>query len=67
MAQRKTKAPKAEKKAKRVAGVKAQGQIPKSAMRFAKATAKEKDITVGALVGTGVVKYLKTLGYNPEA
>lgn len=58
---------KPEKKARRVAGTKAQGQIPKSAMKFAKATAKERDITVGVLVGTGVVKYLKSLGYDPEA
>jgi len=60
------KAPK-EKKAKRVAGTKAQGQVAKGVMRFLKAAAKEQDTTVGVLVGTGVTKYAKSLGFDPEA
>jgi hypothetical protein len=63
----KAKAPKAEKKPKRVAGTKAQGQVAKGVLKFLKATAKEKDVTVGALVGIGVTKYAKSLGFDPEA
>lgn len=66
-AAKKVKAPKAEKKAKRVAGTKAQGQVTKATMRFVKAQAKEKDVTVGALVGIAVERYAKSLGFDPEA
>jgi hypothetical protein len=58
---------KAEKKPKRVAGTKAQGQVSKGCMRFLKNLAKEKDETVGALVGVAVERYAKSQGYDPEA
>jgi hypothetical protein len=63
----KAKKVKAEKKPKRVAGVKAQGQVSKGCMRFMKGLAKEKDETVGALVGLAVERFAKSQGYNPEA
>jgi hypothetical protein len=65
-AAKKVKAPK-EKKEKRVAGTKAQGQVAKPVMRFIKGIAKEKDLTVGQLVGIAVTKYAKSLGLELEA
>lgn len=59
--------PPKEKKEKRIAGTKAQGQVPKPVMRFLKNLAKEQESTVGVLVGLAVTRYAKTQGYNPEA
>lgn len=63
----KVKAPKAEKKPKRVSGTKAQGQVAKGVLKFLKAAAKEKGVTTSALVGIGVTRYAKSLGFDPEA
>ncbi len=64
---KKAKAEKTEKKAKRVAGTKAQGQVPKVVMKFIKAEAKEQDITVGSLVGTILTGYATRRGLDLDA
>jgi hypothetical protein len=63
----KSKTTKTERKMKRVAGTKAQGQVRKGSMRFLKGLAKESDTTVGTLVGKAVEEYVRRKGYDPEA
>lgn len=51
-------------KVKRIAGVKAQGQISKGEMRYLKSLAKTEETTVGALVSTAVKRFAKSKGYE---
>lgn len=60
------KAPK-EKKARRVAGTKAQGQVPKPVFRFLKTAAKEAGTSVGSLVGEILTDYSTRRGLKLDA